>query len=440
MKIPHWLPQSESDEFHTSLQDQRLTGPNSNSAGAVTLLCSRYWPDYHGGVEQRMGYVSRTMARRGICVDVLTENRTQSSSYEAMEPNLFVRRLDPPQSGRLWRWDHLLRLRWWQNAVQSWAGPGLIWATDPVMAVATILAGRATDLVYNPAGCVAGMRHAAKAHPQVITMNRPRSLTWLDRYAYQQAPHVIVSSHNLARQYHRFYGQRKGSLAVVHPGTQTPLVTTSRDRARQQWGISRDAFVIGFVGRLDPCKAVDSLLHAVKHIALKNTDRVLLVGDGPDRMRLESLAVEIGLTVENATDYVRWAGSLPNVSIAYPVMDVLVLPSVYEAFGLVMLEAMAHSVPVIARQGDSQTVLTAADEVVLDGQTGLLFDPHDDRDLAAKLKMIRANAPWREALGRRARQLATTRPWSRVVDDYCQILDISGDIPIVTSRPTAVAA
>ena len=391
----------------------------SNPRPSVTLLCARFWPDRHGGVEQRMWHVSRTMARQGIGVEVLTENRTQALESEQIELNLTVRRLDPMQPGWAWRWREIPRLMWWSRAIQCWVKQGLIWATDPIMAVATILAGRREDLVFNPAGCVAGMRHISQIHPDVVTMRRPRRLMWLDRVAYRHAPRVILSSHNLERQYERFYGRASGAVHVVPHGTQSPMTTPSRGGARRRWDIGHDAFVVGFLGRMDPCKAVDHLLRSVSNGDLKHNDRLLLVGDGSDCPRLEAVANQLGLA-----EKIIWTGALTDPAEAYAAMDVLVLPSVYEAFGLVLLEAMAHGIPVIARRGDDQTVFTAADEIIQDGFTGVIADSTDIVDLSAIIRMLQADRPWRQAMGQRARQAAFARSWDRVVDDYRELLDL----------------
>ena len=401
----------------SSILGRRLDGPRQTPR--ITLLCARFWPDRHGGVEQRMWHVSREMANHGLCVEVVTENRTDAPDYEAIQPNLTVRRLDPMQPGWAWRWPQIPRLRWWLRAIQCRVKPGLIWATEPIVAAAAVLAGRGCDLVFNPAGCVAAMRHVGRVHPEAVTMRRPVSLAWLDRYAYRHAQQTVVSSHNVKRQFERFYGQPGGALSVVGHGTPLPGPTPSRTRARWNWGIHHAAFVTGFVGRLDPCKSVDFLLQAATRLDLKSHDRLLLVGDGPDRRRLNPIVQRLGLSQK-----VIWTGDLIDPSAAYAAMDVLVLPSVYEAFGLVVLEAMAHRVPVIARRGDDQTVFTAADELIQDGYTGLISDPQDAADLAAKIAMLRGNRPWREALGQRAHQAAAARPWKAVVDDYVQLLNL----------------
>ena len=391
----------------------------ATSPPSLTILCSRYWPDRHGGVEQRMGHVSQAFARQGFDVEVLTGNRTEAPSVEIIEPGLNVRRFDPPQLGRLWRWQELPHLRWWGRVIDCWAKPGLIWAADPIMAAAAIFHQRGDDLIFNPAGCVAGMRESWRRNPHVISMHRPRRLIWLDRFAYRHAKRVVVSSQNLKRQYERFYGRRDGDIYVTPHGVQSPVKPLGKTLSRLRLGIPQDALVTGFVGRLDPCKGLGFLFESIRRMNLTEHDRLLLVGDGPDRERLQALARRLGLM-----DHIIWTGAMPDPSSAYAAMDVLVLPSVYEAFGLVFLEAMSHGLPVIGRRGDDQSVFTAADEIIDDGSTGLLTHPTDPADLAAKLRQLRDNPAWRQTLGRRARDHARLRPWSRVVEDYITQLDL----------------
>ena len=112
---------------------------------------------------------------------------------------------------------------------------------------------------------------------------------------------------------------------------------------RQQWKVGEDTRVMLYVGRLSPEKEVDVLISAYRSMQVKGNQftRLVIVGDGPDRERLEQLAM--GLDV-------IFMGSLSGqaLSEAYASADVFVFASQVETFGNVVLEAMASGLPVVA--------------------------------------------------------------------------------------------
>jgi glycosyltransferase involved in cell wall biosynthesis len=143
--------------------------------------------------------------------------------------------------------------------------------------------------------------------------------------------------------------------------------------------------VVGTIGRLVPQKAIHVLLDATP--ALLEADpatRVLVVGDGPLRSALEAQARELGIA-----HAVEFAGYQEDVVSAYAAMDVFVLPSRDEGFGLVFLEAMAVGVPVIG------TRVIGSEDAVEDGTTGLLVPYADAPALAQAVRRLLDDAELR---------------------------------------------
>jgi rhamnosyl/mannosyltransferase len=135
-----------------------------------------------------------------------------------------------------------------------------------------------------------------------------------------------------------------------------------------------------FVGRLVYYKGIDVLLKA---LSLATEANLLIVGDGPERPRLEALSVQLGLDSR-----AQFVGSLPDAELvkALAGADVFVLPSVSraEAFGLAMVEAMANGLPAI-----STTLGTGTDWVNLDGVSGIVVRPGDATALAEAIGRVR---------------------------------------------------
>jgi glycosyltransferase involved in cell wall biosynthesis len=355
------------------------------------------------------------MARTGAEVQVITENRVEAILSEVMAPRLNVRRIPPADAGRLWRIDHIMRALSWRGAIKRYASGHLIWATDPSMAIGAMLAHPLDRVIFNPAACAAGIRHIWKQYPDADSLITHRHLVWLDRLAYRHAQNVVVSSMNVKQQFERFYGTRP-SVHVVPYAADSPVVNPDRARARERFGIHPSGFCVGFVGRLDPCKDIPFLLTALACMSPGPHDRLLIVGDGPDAGRLRRIAEERGVA-----EHIVWAGRLNPPDEALAAMDVLVLPSYYEAFGLVLLEAMAFGVPVIARASDGETVLTAASEVITP-ENGIVVPSHDSNALASALGRLRNSNELRTRLSEGAKRYVLRRTWDDVAREAVHIL------------------
>jgi L-malate glycosyltransferase len=146
-----------------------------------------------------------------------------------------------------------------------------------------------------------------------------------------------------------------------------------RNKLRNDLGIDNKP-AIGVVGRLRSEKGQDILLDAMPEVirAIPNV-MLLVVGDGPDRGKLSIKAKELG--IEN---HIIWLGQMDHEEVVelYTIMDVVVVPSRFEGFGLSAAEAMATGCPVIASAVDGLA------EVIQDGVTGSLFPVNDTEKLA----------------------------------------------------------
>jgi glycosyltransferase involved in cell wall biosynthesis len=160
-----------------------------------------------------------------------------------------------------------------------------------------------------------------------------------------------------------------------------------RKIARRDLGFAEHDIVIGTAGKLHVGKGVFELLHAVEGLAIRYPAlRLLYAGDGPERSALEQETAR--LSIRNR---VVFAGLRNDMERMYAAMDIFVLPSTCrEAFGMVIIEAMAMGKPVIA------TATGGIPEVVKDEQNGILVKPGDPAELAdAITRLIEDTALWR---------------------------------------------
>ena len=210
-------------------------------------------------------------------------------------------------------------------------------------------------------------------------------------------------------------------FAVVRLGI--PLAERVSDASseldyRQLYGIGKDTFVVGWVGRMTAVKDTGSaleILHALRH---REVDAVLcMVGDGPDRERLERLAHELGIA-----RYCFFPGYQPDVAGYYRLFDAFVLPSVNEGTPVSVIEALAAATPVVA------TRVGGVPDVVRDGVDGYLVPPGDVEGAAKRLVLLARDARLRKRLGTSGRARMRARySVARLVDDvdrlYRSLLD-----------------
>jgi glycosyltransferase involved in cell wall biosynthesis len=151
-----------------------------------------------------------------------------------------------------------------------------------------------------------------------------------------------------------------------------------RARLREELGLPPDALLIALVGRLEDQKGVDLLVRAVPTVVAQvPRAHVLVVGDGTRRAEAEALAAELG--VADRVHFTGWRHDLADVMRA---VEVLALPSRWEAFGIVNLEAMAAAKPVVG------FAVEGIPEVVVHGETGLLSPAGAVDDLARDLVRV----------------------------------------------------
>ncbi|MHA1314108.1 MAG: glycosyltransferase family 4 protein [Candidatus Helarchaeota archaeon] len=149
--------------------------------------------------------------------------------------------------------------------------------------------------------------------------------------------------------------------------------------------------IILFVGRLVAQKNVDFLIKAAKNVLKTHPDVLfLIIGDGPEREHLDKLVKELEIR-----DNVIFKGKIENKDLIknYFISDIFVLPSNYEGWGLVCIEALAARKPVI------MTNTGCADEVVIDGHNGYVIPIGDVQTLAKKIIYLIENPEVRKQMG-----------------------------------------
>lgn len=247
------------------------------------------------------------------------------------------------------------------------------------------------------------------------------------RLILTRANRLLVTSRDYfnASRIARFFKPNDPRVTEMPNGVDTSRFTTDVDTAgiRSMYGFAEDDVVLAFCGGMDTphyFKGVDVLLNAAARVDAPNL-RLMLIGDGDLRARYMEEARRLGLG-ERAV----FCGRVPDSDLPrhYAAADFLVLPSTTmgEAFGIVLLEAMAAGKPVIASN------LPGVRTVVNSGVDGFLAAPNDIDDLAARIRDMLDAGDRRKVMGRAGRDKVVAKyDWSRInerlVDVYREVVD-----------------
>lgn len=153
--------------------------------------------------------------------------------------------------------------------------------------------------------------------------------------------------------------------------------------------------VLAHVSNFRPIKRLEDVVRVFAAVRADLPARLELVGDGPERARIESLVDQLGLRAD-----VRFRGEMDDLAGFYPSVDVFVLPSESESFGMAALEAMACGVPVVASN------VGGLPDVIADGETGFLSPVGDVAAMAANVRRLLAEPDLHAAMSALARQRA----------------------------------
>jgi glycosyltransferase involved in cell wall biosynthesis len=239
-------------------------------------------------------------------------------------------------------------------------------------------------------------------------LNRCRLLTrWTDAFVGVAAAH---GRHLIEQE--RFPADK---VRVIPNGVDIARFQPLADRGalRRTLGLKPDAPVAGIVAALRPEKNHELFLRAAARVRSQFVAaQFLIIGDGSERAGLERLTTELGLN-----EAVHFLGTRADIPQLLAALDVFVLTSKIEANPVSILEAMAAGKPVIAPRVGS------IDESVIDGQTGFLMPPDDERQVAERLGELFADPELALRLGRAGRAAVVAR-WSleRMVQGYQQLL------------------
>jgi len=221
----------------------------------------------------------------------------------------------------------------------------------------------------------------------------------LERWAVRRADGVIPVSEAIARGLRTPPGRSRARLNVIQNALlpeegDNPL---TRERIRREWGVSKDAIVIGVVGRLSREKGQEIFIEALARLKDPMVWGIL-VGEGPDEMALRSKVEILGLSGR-----VRFLGYQSDMTAIYAGMDLAVIPSLSEGIPNVALEAMGRGIPLIA------SAVGGLPDMVTHEESGFLVPSGNADALSESMRVLIRHPDERRRIGDRGRSEAEAR-------------------------------
>jgi D-inositol-3-phosphate glycosyltransferase len=246
-----------------------------------------------------------------------------------------------------------------------------------------------------------------------------------EKHVIKRADRLIVATEAEKAQLQWLYKADLQKMTVIPPGVDVGhFYPIPKDEARQYIGLSPDQRLVLFVGRIEPLKGVDTLIRAMSCLKFQNVGRpvyLAIIGGEPDvdpdemtaeMARLQKICDDLSMGQTAVFLGKRAQDTLPYY---YSAAEVLVMPSFYESFGMVALEAMACGTPVIASQVGGLAFL------VKDGVTGFHVPEGDPAALCDKLTLLLSDHDLREQMAGRAAEYAQGYNWEKIA---AQIVDV----------------
>lgn len=379
-----------------------------------------------GGMNVYIDELARTMADRGVDVDVFTR-RTDAESPDVVDVvdgyrvvhidagpavPLPVRQLTDVVfdfAERVVEWAQrrdiaydVVHSHYW---LSGWAGLMVKRLLDIPLANSFHTLGRVKDATRRSDEPPTGLVRIAAEHEVIAGSNC-----------------VIASTKYEAEDLLSHYGADPTRLCISPPGVNHDVFRPGdRAMARRSVGLPEDVPVVLFVGRIQALKGIDVAIEAFAEVHQKLPDALLVVVGGPSGPRGTEEASRVVARVERAELPVRFVDPVPHEALAafYQAADVVVFPSRSESFGLVAAEAQACGIPVVAARAGGLV------HAVSDRTSGILVDGWDPTDYAAALLEVLTDPDVAQRLGDGAVEFARQFSWdataTRLLELYAGI-------------------
>ena len=373
-------------------------------AGAyrVLMLISHFHPSIGGTERQALG-LARKLVGLGHRVDVLTLRVPGLPGEETIDGVKVHRKIRVIKAPFLWGLSYLVSVFFF-----------LLFRTGGY----DIYHGHTFQGFHNTPAVILGRLRKVPVVVKLACAGRASDVLTLRGHAagrllepvHRRVDRLVCTTEEMRREIREFGLDPDGDRAVVIPNAAV-RPPKAPPGLRTLTGFGSDRPLVGFVGRLEDQKGVDILLEAMTGLAPGERPSLAVIGDGPRRADLEAMSVRMGLD-----DRVFFTGWLPEAPASLWEMGLLVLPSRWEGFPNILLEAMSVGVPVAASD------LPVHLEILEDGRLGRIFPGESPEGLASVLREFLAGDAGYEERARRAGEAVSGRySMERVAGQYLEL-------------------
>lgn len=254
-----------------------------------------------------------------------------------------------------------------------------------------------------------------------------------EREVIRLADRIVAATPAELAQLQWLYEADIKKIVVIPPGVDiSHFYPIPEDEAKEFIGVPPCDHMLLFVGRIEPLKGIDTLIEA---LSIMRKDQVFVcltvIGGDPatdqDYHRSEMARLQLLREKYGLEDLITFLGSRSQDTLPYyySAADAVVVPSHYESFGLVALEAMACGTPVVASQVGGLAFL------IQDGVTGYTVPADDPQALADRLTTLINDPELRQRMGERAARMARDYRWQRIADQVLNVYrEVTGEIEL----------
>jgi len=357
----------------------------------VLMYTWEFPPRIVGGLARHVYYLSKALAKIGIEVTVITLEFPGAPWSETID-NVNVERVrveigNPNFLSWVFLFNHFMEKRFalLKRSID------IIHGHDWLVALASIATKHFTNkpLVFTYHSTERG-RVGTLSTSDSFTID---SIEWWCGY---EASKIIVTSKSMLNEITNTFKIPNDKISIIPNGIDISEfnIQVNPFEIKRNIGIGEDKKLVLFVGRITSQKGVTYLIQAVPKILSSHPDaRFVIVGDGWELGTIKNMIYSMGLG-----EYVKTLGFLPDhtVKSLMKAADVMVVPSIYEPFGIVALEAMASGTPLVASD------VGGLSELVEHGKTGLKIYPANPDSIAWGINTILSNPQWARTMAQNA--------------------------------------
>lgn len=368
----------------------------------VAERCSERNLDAEANPRQRVLFLGHSPLKGGaeLCLDTLLRHLTLPKEDVFV---IFPWEGPLSQSARNMGYTvDIFPLAWWMNWPHSlWHYKRLLRTPLTIWRLARYIKQQRINLVYTNtisifesafAARLAGVPHIWHVHEVLrdkCWTHQVLPLRLIKRLILRLADTLIYESHSSMKIFEGEHPSPRSRVVYNSLRFLPPRADNTDHDGRERLGLLRDSLLVGFIGQFIDRKNPLLLIQAISRIKDCGDARFLFVGDGPLRAEMEALIQSLGLSercrIIDFQDDIRWV---------LETIDLLVLPSREESFGLVLVEAGSFGKPVIATRTEGPS------EIIVDGVTGFLVPSDDAEALAERIGRFLRGEVDAEQMGR----------------------------------------